>query len=98
SVVQTPLGKVCDILVSEYGCNVRLDTRSLTDAGVATDLPCDLTVKDASLEDALSQLLARRGLKVAVHSVKLALPDFGKSVMKVAWMLSNSRRISARDR
>jgi len=29
--------------------------------------------------------------KVAVHSVKLALPDFGKSVMKVAWYVKQFR-------
>jgi len=37
------------------------------------------------------------GAYVAVHSVKLVLPDSGESVMKVAWMLSNSRMTFARD-
>ena len=51
----------------------------------------------------LNQLLAEEHFDrtveemVAVHSLKLALPDFGKSAMKVAWTLSNSRKTFVRD-
>jgi len=72
--------------------------------------PCILTVEDdAAIRrgivdslrfagyDTIEAADGQSGLEmVAVHSVKLVLPDFGKSAMKMAWTLSNSRETFVR--
>ena len=80
------------------------DAKSLTDREwhVFIMIGQGLTMKQIADKLGLSQRTVeshRRKikLKVAVHSLKLALPDFGKSAMKVAWTLSNSRKTFVRD-
>ena len=67
SVNQTPLHQVCNILAAEYHCHVRLDHRSLDEAGVRADTPCTITLKDVSLDSTLRQLLTPHGLKYVVR-------------------------------
>jgi len=50
----------------------------------------------AEVQGKADHALQEHTRRVAVHSLKLALPDFGKSAMRVAWMLSNSRKMFSR--
>jgi hypothetical protein len=62
------LSDVVDYLKQRHDIEIQLDAKALVDAGVSTDIPITLSIKDISLRSALKLLLSEAELTYVVHN------------------------------